>query len=129
SPRRVEFGDAAPINDALRRWLVALTGWRPDGPDAERRDLERQAAAAAADVRRLVWDKLAAALPADTRTVYLAPDGDLARLPWAALPGATAGSVLLERYAFAVVPHGAFLLDQLASPPRSPAGPEAVLAV
>jgi CHAT domain-containing protein len=61
--------------------------------------------------------------------VYLSPDGDLWRLPWAALPGEKPGTVLLEEYAFAQVPHAPFLLGQLLQPPRYPGGPEPVLAL
>src|SRR5439155_20398541 len=63
-----------------------------------------------------------------THTVYLAPDGDLARLPWAALPGSKDRTVLLEEYALVVVPHGPFLLEQLLRPPPA-AGPGAVLTL
>ena len=40
-------------------------------------------------------------------------EGDLARLPWAALPGCQPGTVLLEEYLLATVPHGPFLLERL----------------
>jgi CHAT domain-containing protein/tetratricopeptide (TPR) repeat protein len=126
---RVELGAAAPINAAIAAWLQALTGWRATIPAAEQQQLEDTASRAAARVRRLVWEPLAARLPAGTQTVYLSPDEDLARLPFAALPGSRAGSVLLDDYALAVVPHGPFLLEQLLYPPRFPDGPEPVLAV
>jgi CHAT domain-containing protein len=69
--------------------------------------------AAGRDLRRLVWEPLAKYVPEGTQTVLLAPDGDLTRLPWAALPGQKKGTVLLEDYALAIVPHGPFLLDRL----------------
>src|SRR5262249_44921081 len=50
------------------------------------------------------------------------------KVPWAALPGRRPGTVLLEEAAIAVVPHGPFLLDRLAQPPRRRSG-GAVLAV
>src|SRR5205823_5015157 len=94
-----------------------------------RRAIAARAASPAAEaLRRLVWDPLAGHLGPDTRTVYLAPDGALSRLPWAALPGAKPGTVLLEDHALAVVPHGPFLLGQLLEP-RRPYDAEAVLAV
>ena len=83
----------------------------------------------AARLGRLLWAPLARALPAGTTTVYLAPEGELARLPWAALPGRKPGTVLLEDLALAVVPHGPFLLQNLKYPPRYAAGPETVLAL
>jgi CHAT domain-containing protein len=59
----------------------------------------------------------------------LAPDGALTQLPWAALPGKKHGGVLLEDYAFAVVPHGPFLVERLIAGPSSPSGPAMLLAV
>jgi CHAT domain-containing protein/Tfp pilus assembly protein PilF len=114
-PLRVEIGKARPIDAAVATW---------------RRDLARPAASAAGQtLRRLVWDKLSPHLPADTRTVLLAPDGALTQLPWAALPGKRPGSVLLEDYAFAVVPHGPFLLERLSATPRSAPDSGLLLAV
>ena len=49
--------------------------------------------------------------------MVLAPDGHLTGVPWAALPGDKAGTVLLEQYALATVPHAPFLLDRLTAPP------------
>ncbi len=75
-------------------------------------------------MRRLVWAPVAALLPAGTQTVYVCPDGNLSRLPWAAVPGAAPGAVLLEEHAIAVVPDGPFLLERLeATPPGGEAGP------
>jgi CHAT domain-containing protein len=96
---RVELGAAEPIDTAVRQWRAAI-------------EERRQETKATADLRRLVWDKLAAAIPAGTTTIYLAADGDLARVPWAALPVGE-GRILLENYAIAQVPHGIFLLDKL----------------
>ena len=44
--------------------------------------------------------------------------GRLTAVPWAALPGDRPGTVLLEQYALATVPHAPFLLDRLTAPPR-----------
>jgi len=94
---RVELGEAAPIEQAWTAWHSALTSGRPD----------RDAAALA----RLVWQPLRAQLPDKVRTVWLAPDAELLRVPWAALPGIKPNTILLEEHAVAVVPHGAFLLN------------------
>jgi CHAT domain-containing protein/tetratricopeptide (TPR) repeat protein len=126
---RVELGPAEPINAAIAAWRQSLTGWRAALPPAEQQRREEAAAQAAARVRQLVWEPLAPHLPAGTQTVYLSPDEDLARLPFAALPGSRPGRVLLDDYALAVVPHGPFLLEHLLYPPRFLAGPEPVLAV
>jgi CHAT domain-containing protein/tetratricopeptide (TPR) repeat protein len=127
--RRVELGPARPLDDAVTAWRQAVEAWKPTLAPAARRDLRAQADRLAADLRRLVWDKVARHLPPGTRTVYLSPDGDLARLPWAALPDPKTGRVLLEDYALAVVPHGPFLLERLAAPPAKGEGPGRLLAV
>jgi CHAT domain-containing protein/tetratricopeptide (TPR) repeat protein len=109
--RRVELGAAELIERALADWRKAIAG--------------RAASPAATQLRRLLWARIAPHLGPDTHTVYLAPDGPLARLPWAALPGSRPGRVLLEEHALAIVPHGHFLLARLQSKP--PAGKTAAL--
>jgi CHAT domain-containing protein len=101
-PMRIELGLAAPVEAAIREWRREIV---------ERRD----ESTAAQKVRNLVWQPLAKHLPDGLDTVYLSPDGDLARLPFAALPGNQPGTVLLEEFAIAYVPHGPFLLDHLLS--------------
>jgi CHAT domain-containing protein len=96
--RRIDLGPAEPIDQAIHSW---------------RRAIERGTAGDAAErLRVLVWENIAKHLPPGTRMLYLAADGDLARLPWAALPIGR-DRVLLEDFALAVVPHGSFLLEQL----------------
>jgi len=112
--RRVELGDAAPIEEALTGWRAAIA--------------EKEESKAAALLRERLWDKLAEALPAETETVYLATDGPLAELPWGALPGKKPGTVLLEEMAVALVPDGPFLLEQLTRKDR-PQGPGTLLLV
>ena len=50
-------------------------GWRPPDDRAE-----------AAEVSRLVWEKVAPRLPPGTGVVYVSPDYALTRVPFAALP-------------------------------------------
>jgi CHAT domain-containing protein len=61
----------------------------------------------------------------------LSPDGDLARIPWSALPGARKDQVLLEEFdgGIATVPNGVWLLDQLQHPPAGSPGEGPVLLV
>jgi CHAT domain-containing protein len=107
--RRVELGEAAPLEQALLAWRQAIQDERPTTRSAE--------------LRRLLWEPLARELPAKTETVYLSPDGPLWTLPWPALPGQKPERYLLEEYALALIPHGPFLLEQLTTPPgRSPEG-------
>jgi CHAT domain-containing protein len=104
--QRIDLGPAAPIDDAIQAWRQAIQ--------------EETASPAAATLRCLLWQPLEKRLPDGTHTVYLAPDGELCRLPWAALPGAKPDTVLLEAYALAVVPSGPFLLERLAARPPRP---------
>jgi CHAT domain-containing protein len=101
---RVELSPIEPISQAIAAWRKAIEA----GDDRK----------AAAEVGRLVWEPLAKQISAGTRTVYLSPDGDLARIPWAALPGSKPDSILLEEYSggIATLPHGPFLLEQLRFP-------------
>src|SRR5262249_37736197 len=85
-PRPVALGEADPSEEAWAAWGVALNAGKPD----------REAAQLLAD---RVWKPLREYLPADTRVVYLAPAGVLGEVPWAALPGAKPGTVLLEDHA------------------------------
>ena len=112
--QRIELEGAGPIDLAVRRWSFAI-------------EMQRADPAAVSTLVQRVWQPLAAALPAGAKMLYLAPDGDLARLPWAALPADTE-RVLLEDLAIAQVPHGMFLLDHLKFP-RTFAGPETLLTL
>jgi CHAT domain-containing protein len=100
--RMVDLGPAQPIEIAVSQWRQAIVRGQ-DSP-------------AAADLRRLVWEPLARQLPKGTTTVYLALNGALGFIPWAALPGDRPGTVLLEQYALATIPHAPFLLDSLTAP-------------
>src|SRR5262249_7376973 len=100
----VPLGSARPIDDAVTAWRRHLA--------------QGQDSLARVKLRELVWDKVARALPAQAKVVYLCPDGDLARMPFAALAGAKKGTILLEDYALAVVPSGPWLLEQLLYPPK-----------
>jgi CHAT domain-containing protein/tetratricopeptide (TPR) repeat protein len=126
---RVDLGPAKPIEEAVRAWREMLTAWEASLPKPTRRSLEQRAASQAERLRRLIWDRLVPYLPAGTDTIYLAPDASLTLLPWAALPGQRQGTVLLDDYALAVLPHGPFLLDRLTAPPRAPQGPDTLLVV
>ena len=115
--RQVDLGPARAIDDAVLQWRRAIVAGQPSP--------------AAGALRRLVWEPVAQHIPREAITVIVAPDGDLCAIPWAALPGDRPGTVLLERYALATVPHAPFLLDRLTAPPRSSdaAGNGVLLAV
>jgi CHAT domain-containing protein len=115
SVRQVDLGPAQPIDEAVRAWQSAI--------------VLRQASPAAEVVRRTVWEPLARHFPAGTTTVLITPDEGLTAVPWGALPGDRPGTVLLEQYALATVPHAPFVLDRLTAPARSPGQGDLVLAV
>ena len=111
-----------------------VAGWNsaPPGRSRPRSHAWREAitggkeipAAVPAKVRELVWAKVRKELPAGIKTVYICPDAALCRVPWAALPGDKPGTVLLEDFALATIPHAPFLLDKLwpQDTPQEPAG-------
>jgi len=101
---RVELKEAKPIDDAWAAWRKAITTDRYD-EKAERK--------AAAKFAELVWEPIRKQLPDQVRTVYLAPDGKLAQVPWGALDGKKADTVLLDEHAVCLVPHGPWLLERL----------------
>jgi CHAT domain-containing protein len=113
--RQVDLGPVQPIDQAVRAWRAAI--------------VHRQASPAAEVVRRTVWEPLARHFPPGTMTVLMAPDGLLTAVPWGALPGDHAGTVLLEQYALATVPLAPFLLNRLTAPTRSRGKRDLVLAV
>lgn len=118
--RFVDLGPAGPIDQAVANWRQ----------EVQRRD---SSLAAGAELRRLVWDPMEAALapaadqgsanksPATrvTPTIYICPDGLLTGVAWAALPRGK-DQVLAEDYEFAVLPHAQLLLQQLEGPAGRP---------
>jgi tetratricopeptide (TPR) repeat protein/CHAT domain-containing protein len=81
--RLVPLGKAQPIDHAIHAWLDhAQDGTIDDKSDAE--------------LRKRVWEPLARALPESTMRLFLAPDGELALLPFEALRAAD-GTYLVER--------------------------------
>ena len=75
-----------------------------------------------AKVRELLWEKVRKELPPNIKTLYICPDAALCRVPWGAIPGDKPGTVLLDDYAIATIPHAQFLLDKLLpqDPPKNP---------
>jgi tetratricopeptide (TPR) repeat protein len=88
--RLVDLGPAKLFEDAIAVWRSGL------GSSAESR-------AAASLLRTKLWLPIEEHL-AGVKTVLISPDGDLGKLPFAALPGKEPGTYLLEDYAIAVVP-------------------------
>jgi len=105
----IELGAAAPIAAAVERWRLAL-------------EKRKDASAAGAELRQLVWQPLEAHL-SGARALLISPDGVLARVPFAALPGKKPGSYLLEELPLAQAPVPQVLPELLARRPgeRAPA--------
>jgi CHAT domain-containing protein/Tfp pilus assembly protein PilF len=101
---RLDLGPAARVVEDVRAW---------------RRELgEARAGAGKAgwSLRQRVWQPVEKHLKGAT-VVLISPDGALARLPFAALPGSKPGSFLLEEpYALAVVPVPQMLPEMLERP-------------
>jgi CHAT domain-containing protein/Tfp pilus assembly protein PilF len=100
--QRIELGGADAIDRAIASWRRGIDN--------------RESSSAPALLRKLLWRPIEEKLPATTTTLYLCPAAKLAKLPFAALPGRREGSVLLEDYALAVVPAGAWLAQKLSKP-------------
>ena len=97
----VDLDTAEKIEPAVNAWRAAIIS----GKDIP--------AAIPAKVRELIWAKVRKELPALITTVYLCPDAALCQVPFAALPGDKPGTILLEDFAVATIPHAPFLLDKL----------------
>ena len=97
----VDLDSAEKIEPAVHAWRAAITSGK------------EIPAAIPAKVRELVWAKVRKELPADIKTVYVCPDAALCQVPFAALPGDKPGTILLEDFAVATIPHAPFLLDKL----------------
>jgi CHAT domain-containing protein/Tfp pilus assembly protein PilF len=115
--QRVELGTAKEIEQAVRQWRTSITTRPPVGNEAARKEHEGKLGQQADALRRLLWAPIEKTLATGATTIYVAGDGELMQLPWAALPGKGKDRVLLDDYALAVLPHGPFLLEQLTPPP------------
>jgi CHAT domain-containing protein len=112
----VDLGDAREVDAAAIGFRKAIADGTPGMAWSSR-------------LRQLVWEPLAAGLKPQVETVYLCPDSVLTAVPWGALPGEDGQSPLLEEYAFAVVPSGHVLLEQLQTPPTEATGADSLLMV
>jgi CHAT domain-containing protein/tetratricopeptide (TPR) repeat protein len=104
-PVVLELGKAHPIDEAV-------AGWRRNGLESLTPDVN------ARRLGELVWRPLTKHL-GGAKTVYRSPDGTLSQFPFAALPGGTPGSFLLEELTFVHISSGRHLLD-LAGESKAP---------
>jgi CHAT domain-containing protein len=106
------LGDLPPIERHMEAWRQAV------------RTNDARALDAAADrLRRLLWQPIRPHL-GESRVVLIAPDGPLARFPFAALPGQQPGSFLMEELTIGYVSSARQLADlaHRDDPPTAPAG-------
>jgi CHAT domain-containing protein len=102
----VDLGPAEPVAEAVKRWRSAIERGGDMGRGLVLRDLLSQEGGSpspSAALRRRVWEPLLPFLKA-ARTVFVAPDGVLSFIPFAALPGSKPGTFLLEECAVVTVP-------------------------
>ncbi len=88
---RVELGPTEPIERAIKQWRTSY-GRKQDDADP------------GAVLRQLVWQPLQKYIPSTTETVLISPNGLMAPVAWAALPGDKPGEFLIDEVSIAVVP-------------------------
>jgi CHAT domain-containing protein/tetratricopeptide (TPR) repeat protein len=126
----VHLGVAGPINEAIRQWRMRLTGRTEEREEGTRKLVPPGSPTVFPDrrLRELVWDKLAPHLTG-CATILIIPDGALARVPWAALPGKKERTYLLEEYAIGTASNGQQLHQFLDCSPRLAAAHDRLLLV
>jgi CHAT domain-containing protein/tetratricopeptide (TPR) repeat protein len=106
----LDLGPARPFQQAIDQWRSAVENLRDP-------------ARAAAVLKQILWEPLEPHLDG-VRTLLVSPDGDLCRFPWAALPGKSQDSYLIETTAVVVVPVPQLLISGV---PFDPSPPSLVL--
>ncbi len=87
----IDLGLGRPIVQAIEAWRAKFGRATTELTDP------------AQTLKKLVWNPLAAACK-EAKLILISPDGDLARLPWNALPGDRPGTFLIEDAAIGIVP-------------------------
>lgn len=88
--RMIPLGPVAPITAAVDTWRSSF-GLGPEGEAAGR------------SLRAAVWQPIGEHI-AEAKTILVATDGALGRLPFGALPGKESGTYLIEDHRLALVP-------------------------
>jgi len=115
---RVDLGPTAAVKKAVDDWRLALQRHFRTAADDD----------LGAAVRQLIWQPLEKHLHG-AKVVLVSPDGDLARVPFAALPGSKKDAYLLEEMALAVVPVPQLLPALLAQRPDQAKAEPSLLVV
>jgi len=111
-PHLLDLGDGREIDESVRRVRESMQGFRRDSFGDEK-SREEDFRAASRELYEKVFAPLRAAVGSAT-TVYLAPDGELNRVPFEALVDRE-GKYLIETYRFAYLSSGRDLLRQPAA--------------
>jgi CHAT domain-containing protein/tetratricopeptide (TPR) repeat protein len=111
----IDLGPIRPISEAVDDWRIGF------GQAGRSRD-------AASLLREEVWSPIESHLHG-AKTVLIAADGPLARLPFHALPAEKEGEYLIERYRIAYVPVPQLLPELLKRQPDVPRGEGELLLV
>jgi CHAT domain-containing protein/tetratricopeptide (TPR) repeat protein len=104
----VPLGPSKDFADLIVRWRASSgAGKRPavGTPDP------------GSELRKRLWEPLAQYLEG-AKVILISPDGPLNGIPWAALPGAKAGTFLVQEYAFAIIPTPQLLPEIVRAKPR-----------
>jgi CHAT domain-containing protein len=110
-PVRIDMGEMERIALLIRTWRKPIVGEHSGEPDA----------LAAALLRKRLWEPVEEHLDG-ARTILIAPDDELYRLLFAALPGRKPGTFLLEDHAVATVGSGRQLLLPVPTAPGKVGG-------
>jgi CHAT domain-containing protein/tetratricopeptide (TPR) repeat protein len=113
-PTLLDLGPVAPIRAAIAGWLQAASRWTRPIAGAE-----AVVEAAGRAVTARLWQPVLALVPAGAR-VLVCPDSVVALVPFGALPGAAAGSFLVEAHEFVVLAGAGDLLQPAAAAPAAP---------
>jgi CHAT domain-containing protein/Tfp pilus assembly protein PilF len=110
----IDVGSVDKINQAIEAWRI----------DIQTRQRTSQAAQ---DLRDMVWEPVARRI--DTKhTVLISTDGELSRIPFAALPGRERKRYLIEERRIALLPVPQ-LLPEILSEPKTASGLEKLLTL
>ena len=111
-PRLILLGDAKPIEDAIHNWRRSVQTRRVD-------------TAAEQELHERVWQPIEESLFRDASRVFIAPDGELALIPFEAIR-LTDKRYLVEQYHVSYLSNGRELMPRL-TPPGEP-GPAVVVS-
>ena len=121
TPIRVDLGPAAPIEEDVRQFRKALNWDLVDPDPAARAQRAQYRRAVAIQLHAKLFPPTVRDALAGKSRLLIAPDGMLALLPFALLPGEQGHEFLLETRTISYVPSGRDLLRPTQGAPATPA--------